>query len=59
MDAVLYVDEQKMPRLNCIDVHGELDIRRPKLQKGPFRHFSAPYSCLAHMGDKPCLSYFS
>ena len=36
VDAVLYVEEQKMPRLDCIDVHGELDIHRLKLQKGPF-----------------------
>ena len=34
LDTVVYVNGQKMPRLDCIDVHADLDLCCP--QKGPF-----------------------
>ena len=30
VDTVVYVDEQKMPRLVCTDVHADLDLRCPQ-----------------------------
>ena len=36
-DSVVYVDEQKMPRLDCTDAHADLDLCFPKMHKGPFR----------------------
>ena len=31
MDTEVYVDEQKMPKIYCADVHAELDLRRPQI----------------------------
>ena len=40
-DTVVYVDQQKMPRLDSTDAHADLDVRCPQIAKGPF-------SCIAH-----------
>ena len=37
VDTVVYVDEQKMLRLDCIDAHADLDLLCPQINKGPFR----------------------
>ena len=37
VDTVRYIDEQKMPRTDCTDVHADLYIRCPQKYKGPFR----------------------
>ena len=29
MNTVVYVDRQKMPRLDCSDAHADLDLRCP------------------------------
>ena len=41
MDTVVYVDEQKMPRLDCTDSHADLDLRCLHIALGSF-------SCVAH-----------
>ena len=30
VDTVVYVDEQKMPRLDCKDAHADLDLHCPQ-----------------------------
>ena len=36
MGTVVYVDEQKMPRLDCIGARADLDLRCPQNAYGPF-----------------------
>ena len=30
VDTLAYVDEQKMPKLDCTDAHADLDLRCPQ-----------------------------
>ena len=39
--TVDYVEEQKMPRLDCTDAHADLDLRCPQIARKPF-------SCVSH-----------
>ena len=41
VDIVVYVEEQKMPKLDCTDVHGDLDLCCWQNALGPFL-------CIAH-----------
>ena len=41
VDTIVYVDEQKMPRLYCTYAHGHLKLRCPQNAQGPF-------SCVVH-----------